>query len=405
MAYNEAANIGNTMGTILGHQLTVGDIAELIVVASGCTDGTPDIVASIARRDARVRLIVQERREGKASAINQFLAAARAPVLVLVGADVLIKAGSLDALLGHFRDPAVGMVGGHPIPVNGEVTFLGHAVHLLWELHDRVARDVPKLGEIVAFRNVLSSIPHDTPVDELAIQALITQLGYRLAYEPRAIVYNRGPTTVGDFLRQRRRIYAGHLHAREQLGYMAPTMSTMRIAQALLEVHPYATLRDAWWTLGMVGMEALARGQGMYDYLRRRPQHIWEMAATTKSHIVDEANGRGRQSVLVFQIAGFYQHTLELGARASQMLVQQVVGRMRQVLGSSIPLSTEHNGIVIALLPMDRDDAERRAQQLIDTIERTPLRVNGHPEEVTVKLACGITTFLQAGQAVALSIA
>ena len=69
----------------------------------------------------------------------------------------------------------------------------------------------PKLGEIVAFRNVIPRIPLDTAVDELSIQALITQLGYQLVYEPEAVVYNRGPATVGDFLRQRRRIYAGHL--------------------------------------------------------------------------------------------------------------------------------------------------------------------------------------------------
>src|SRR5207253_2073661 len=64
MAYNEAANIANAIETILHQHLTVGHVAELIVVASGCTDGTVSIVAAIARDDARVRLIVQERREG-----------------------------------------------------------------------------------------------------------------------------------------------------------------------------------------------------------------------------------------------------------------------------------------------------------------------------------------------------
>src|SRR5919206_4124050 len=96
---------------------------------------------------------------------------------------------------------SVGMVGGHPLPVNDEGTFLGHTVHLLWRVHDRLARDAPKLGEVVAFRNVVPRIPLDTAVDEISLQALITQLGYRLVYEPHAIVYNRGPATVGDFPR------------------------------------------------------------------------------------------------------------------------------------------------------------------------------------------------------------
>jgi hypothetical protein len=51
---------------------------------------------------------------------------------------------------------------------------------------------------MVAFRNVVPSIPLDTAVDEISIQAIVTQLGYRLVYEPQAIVFNRGPSTVRD---------------------------------------------------------------------------------------------------------------------------------------------------------------------------------------------------------------
>src|SRR4051812_31081752 len=180
MAYNEEANIADAIATILGQQLRSSHVAELIVVASGCEDGTVAIVSDIAHHDPRVRLVEQPQREGKASAINLFLGAATAPVLLMVSADVLVEDGTIDALLRHFDDPGVGMVGGHPIPVNHETTFLGHAVHLQWRMHDRIARETPKLGEIVAFRNVVPSIPLDTPGDEISIHALVTQLGYRL---------------------------------------------------------------------------------------------------------------------------------------------------------------------------------------------------------------------------------
>jgi len=119
MAYNEEANIAAALQSILGQQLTAGRINELIVVASGCEDATGEIVAGVARDDPRVRLIEQARREGKASAINLFIGAARSPVLVMVSADVLVADGTLDVLLRHFEDPDVGMAGGHPSPVNG----------------------------------------------------------------------------------------------------------------------------------------------------------------------------------------------------------------------------------------------------------------------------------------------
>src|SRR3954453_13392939 len=180
MAYNEEANIADAIRTVPGQPLSSSHIAELIVVASGCEDRTVPIVKEIATCDARVRVIEQPQRGGKASAINLFLpAAATPPVLLMVSGDVLVEDGTIDALLRHFDDPSVGMVGGHPIPVNQETTFLGHAVPLQWRMHDRIARQAPKLGEIVAFRNVVPSIPTDTAVDEISIKALGEQLGYR----------------------------------------------------------------------------------------------------------------------------------------------------------------------------------------------------------------------------------
>jgi biofilm PGA synthesis N-glycosyltransferase PgaC len=397
MAYNEATNIANAIASILRQPLAQGSIAEVIVVASGCTDDTVPIVADLARKETRVRLIVQQRREGKASAINQFLRAAHSPILVMASADVVLKEGTLDALLAHFQDPTIGMVGAHPIPINDERTFLGATVHLLWRLHDQIARSSPKLGEVVAFRNVVPSIPLDTPVDEISIQAVITQLGYRLIYEPRAIVYNRGPSTIADFLRQRRRIYAGHLLIQQQQGYAASTMSVSRVVGALAASRPLTSPRAAVYTLGAVGIETFARAMGAYDYARRRPQHIWAMATTTKAHI-GEAGEPRYQSVLVFRIIDFHLHTLELGARDSQSLVQQVAQRIKQQMAEATILSAERSGTIVVLLPRDRDGAQEAAGSMTAAVESAPLRSGGRPTGVAIKLALGIITLMESGE-------
>src|SRR6266851_1735031 len=73
MAYNEEANIGRTIHAVLEQHGPSIRIEEIIVVASGCTDRTVPLVAAIALQEPRVRLCVQEQREGKASAINLFL--------------------------------------------------------------------------------------------------------------------------------------------------------------------------------------------------------------------------------------------------------------------------------------------------------------------------------------------
>ncbi|HYZ29533.1 MAG TPA: glycosyltransferase [Thermoleophilaceae bacterium] len=389
MAYNEEGNIAQAIAAILDQRLRAGRVAELIVVASGCEDRTCAIVGELAAADSRVRLIEQERREGKASAINLFIGAAKSPVLLMVSADVLVKEGTIEALLAHFSDPTVGMVGGHPIPVNPEGTFLGHAVHLQWRLHDRIARQSPKLGEIVAFRNVVPSIPRDTAVDEISIQALITQLGYQLVYEPQAVVYNRGPATISDFLRQRRRIYAGHLRVREQQAYAAATMSGVRVSRALFGSGSFASPRAAVWSAGTVGLEVAARALGRYDVMRRRPQHIWEMCASTKDHIAEGTNSQTLESVLVFHIVDFYRWQLELGVHVSRQLTRRVTTQIKRALGAEAIVSIQQGGTIVALVPGLREAAEGTARQVVREFAKQPVSLNGHGS-AAVTLACGI---------------
>ena len=73
MAYNEEANIGQLLKALVTQRMSAATLSEIVVVASGCTDGTQAIVKAWCRRDSRVRLLVQAGREGKASAINYFL--------------------------------------------------------------------------------------------------------------------------------------------------------------------------------------------------------------------------------------------------------------------------------------------------------------------------------------------
>src|SRR6266705_4092241 len=86
MAYNEEANIERTIRAVLAQQGPSMRVEEVIVVASGCTDRTVPIVAEVASQEPRVRLCIQEKREGKASAINLFLKQATSQIVILIGA-------------------------------------------------------------------------------------------------------------------------------------------------------------------------------------------------------------------------------------------------------------------------------------------------------------------------------
>lgn len=404
MAYNEEANIARTIHAILKQRETSIRIEEVIVVASGCTDRTVPIVEEIALQEPRVRLHVQEKREGKASAINLFLKQAISQIVVLTGADVLPDASALEHLCAPFKNSEVGMVGGRPVPVNDPATFMGHAVHLLWRLHDRLARVQPKLGEVIAFKNVISGIPSDSPVDEISIQALISQLGYRIIYEPACIVYNKGPLTVRDFLRQRRRIYAGHLQICDQQNYQAPTMKAGPIIHQVLADRSFAmrTFVRTIWTLGTILLEGLARLQGYYDYLRKRKHHIWQMVESTKDLEVGSQRlqrvGKA-MSVIVFR---FLLENIEEDILAHEHEDREVTEVVRKLLpllrsrlgkGSKLSLSISGPGIMTAALRAGQPEAEQFAKSVQEIVQATPMRIGMRGREVKVMVAYSSLTF------------
>ncbi len=72
-AHNEEANIAHLLQIMLEQDLEKVEIREIIVVSSGSTDQTDSIVRQFGQKDRRIRLLVQAKRQGKASAINLFL--------------------------------------------------------------------------------------------------------------------------------------------------------------------------------------------------------------------------------------------------------------------------------------------------------------------------------------------
>jgi poly-beta-1,6-N-acetyl-D-glucosamine synthase len=285
MAHNEEANIGRLLEAVVSQRATKVRISEIIVVASGCSDNTETIVRQWEARDQRVRLVVQAKREGKASAVNQFLAQAREKIVVLCSADLLPAENTLEQLVAPFADPEVGMATCRPFPVNDPATFMGFAAHLLWGLHHHINTSGSfKAGELIAFRKIFERIPYRTAVDEASVEPVIRGQGYRVHYVSDALVYNKGPETVEDFLRQRRRIYAGHLGIRDTLGYTVSTMSgrkLLAIAVRHLDWRP----RALTWTVAVAALEAYGRVLGGLDYKQQRDHTVWEVAQTTKELI------------------------------------------------------------------------------------------------------------------------
>jgi cellulose synthase/poly-beta-1,6-N-acetylglucosamine synthase-like glycosyltransferase len=283
MAYNEEKNIAHLLHAIQKQKLNNLEILEIAIVASGCTDQTEKIVRDFSKKDPRIKLIGQEKREGKSSAINLWLKNATGEILILESADTIPDESSLEKLTAPFQDATIGMTGAHPVPVDNPKTFMGFATHLLWRLHHIIALDSPKMGEVVAFRNIVKSIPEKSAVDEASIEAEIKKNGYHIVYVSEATIKNKGPENVSDFLRQRRRISSGHLWLKDNFSHKVSTMNGLNIFKILLKNLNYNSLREIIFTPLVILLEILGRFLGWYDYriLKKNPT-VWNIAKSTK---------------------------------------------------------------------------------------------------------------------------
>lgn len=270
-AYNEEQNIGKLLSAVFSSSCIP---SQVIVVASGCTDNTVHIAQGYP-----CQVIVQEKREGKASAVNAFIRAAHGDILILESADTIPSHNAFRYLTEPFKDSKVGMTGAHPIPVNDVRTNLGYVGALLWRGHHKLSLAKPKSGEVVAFRNIVKMIDPKTAVDEACIEYEISKVGLMKCYCPDALIFNKTPTTLQDLIKQRKRIYKGHLSLRNN-GYSVSTLPMWDLIKATSKAIEFDRM---WLNLYAMGIEVYSRYIAGREYSKTKEEPtIWDISLTTK---------------------------------------------------------------------------------------------------------------------------
>jgi poly-beta-1,6-N-acetyl-D-glucosamine synthase len=272
-AYNEEKNIGKLIKSIQ-KQRTKHEISEIIIVSSGSTDNTNKIVKLF--NDNRINLIIQENREGKSKAINLLLKEAKSDIIILISADVLPDINAFENIANSFTKD-IGIVSTRLIPLNSKKKIIGFAVHLLWNLHHDINLLSPKYGECIGFRNIINEIPISA-VDEEEIASIILKQ-FKGKYVPNAIIYNHGPENFKDFIKQRRRIYAGHLELSKRKNYETPTLNNKLVIKMTLK---RLKLKEFFKVITAVFLEAYSRLLGYKDFRLNKNHSTWEISKSTK---------------------------------------------------------------------------------------------------------------------------
>jgi cellulose synthase/poly-beta-1,6-N-acetylglucosamine synthase-like glycosyltransferase/peptidoglycan/xylan/chitin deacetylase (PgdA/CDA1 family) len=209
-AYNEGKVITTTLRSLLA---TTYKNFEIIVVDDGSTDDTAAVVAALAEKHPRIRLISQTN-GGKSKAANHALAEARGEIVVAVDADTIVAPEAISKMVAHFAAKQVTAVCGNIAVgnVNGVFTAFQAIEYVTSQNFDRRAYSVLNCisvvpGALGAWRReaviAAGGYSEETLTEDADLTLAILRRGGRVVYEPEAHGMTEAPESLGALLKQR----------------------------------------------------------------------------------------------------------------------------------------------------------------------------------------------------------
>jgi len=209
-AYNEEKEIEDTIVNKLEIDYPREKL-EIIVVSDGSTDQTDEIVKKY--QGLGVKLLRQEPRAGKTAAFNRAILEARGEIILFSDANSKYSRDVVHKLVRNFNDESVGYVTGRMIYTNPDNTSMGEGSTNYMNYESFLRRHETKLGSIVgvnggvdAIRKKLYRPMNPDQLPDFILPLGIVEKGYRVIYEPEAIVYERSLETPTDEYRMRVRV-------------------------------------------------------------------------------------------------------------------------------------------------------------------------------------------------------
>jgi GT2 family glycosyltransferase len=233
---------------------------ELIVVDNASRDATPTVLEAYRTRCT----VLHERVRGPAAARNTGLRQATGDVVAFTDSDCVVDPQWLRHLVSPLQDPTVGIAGGRILAHRpcSRIAAFGERVHD----HRRAIEDV-----IPPYAITMNWASPRADLDKLGgfnarllrcsdvdLAFRVVQAGYRLVYEPNAVIYHRNRSTV------RTLAWEGYRH-----GYHGVAVRTLH--RQFLSAHaPRVPTRPRWSPLYVL------------DRLRQEARSMVEIAATRR---------------------------------------------------------------------------------------------------------------------------
>jgi cellulose synthase/poly-beta-1,6-N-acetylglucosamine synthase-like glycosyltransferase len=240
-------------------------------------------------------LIEEERRTGKPNAVNLILATCDTALLTLVDGDIRLSADCIGSMLQELADARVGCVGASRIVCNsedGEIATLAATILRVMQRAMNELSDQNQLafvmGEACCFRTKpVGKIPEGIVNDDAYIATALRNRGFRIVLSRSARFVARVPTSIHDFVAQRRRVAFGHAQIRSRMRRYGTSMEGIAVC------HPRALLRAVLGEMAarpssairaiLIGeLEIMSRLLACVDRITGREHSIWRRIETSK---------------------------------------------------------------------------------------------------------------------------
>jgi len=183
-----------------------------------CDDFSDDQTSEIVRSFASEGVILSESsaRVGKIGGLNRALPLATGEFFVISDADTLADPDTLQELIANFSDEEVGCVIAQTHMLSSE-NKSSESGGLYWKYESLIRQSESHLHSTVAAtghfmglrKSILNPIPQDIILDDFYLATATMQQGFRVISEPKATVWERPTTSMGDEVNRRRRMTAG----------------------------------------------------------------------------------------------------------------------------------------------------------------------------------------------------
>ncbi len=285
-SFKEPRTVGKAISSMLDQNLRN---FEIIVCAPD--KETLDVAKSYSKKDKRVK-VFKDPGKGKPTALNFIIPKCKGEIVVLTDGDVYVKTKILDKMLTIFKDSKVGAVTARVVSSNDRKRMMGFWSHYLCESFHKIRlyesskdKDILCSGYFYAIRKKLfRKMPSDTLADDAFNSLVIQKEGYKTKYYPKAEVYVKYPTTLADWIRQKKRTAGRVYQLKESFDFETRFALKEELRAAFLGLKTIESLKEAIWVFPLFGIKLYLWLRTLLDFrLRKRSlKSTWQRVESTK---------------------------------------------------------------------------------------------------------------------------